>query len=138
MQIFIHCKTTLHVSGVTARVQFLILLMMGAVTPEICRVVLQWINIWTLLHLLDFYFHNSLRIMWKEGSWPTLKVLLHKWTWERLRKITKNSYHDRPSRNHLLTRGWFICHKTPQPHHVTTHDVTNRWLSPSNHSCDYP
>jgi len=83
MQIFIHCKTTLHVSGVTAPiirciknctrslryrsyylyrysppalegssgteydlyrrlwVQFLILLMMGAVTPETCRVVLQ-------------------------------------------------------------------------------------------------
>ena len=63
MQIFIYCKTTLHVSGVTAqsrsdhvggkqlhqyydlyrrlRVQFLILLMMGAVTPETCRVVLQ-------------------------------------------------------------------------------------------------
>jgi len=105
MQIFIHCKTTLHVSGVTApiirsiknryspptwpdqatlegnsgtssmtctggcgysfwyswwwvlQVQFLILLMMGAVTPETCRVVLQWINICILLHLLDFYSH---------------------------------------------------------------------------------
>ena len=85
MQMFSHCKTTLHVSGVTApifrsiknctsgtghtgsmcvgvtlwyscggvvsvcrlkhytvlQLQFLILLMMGAVTPEICRVVLQ-------------------------------------------------------------------------------------------------
>ena len=65
MQIFIHCKITLHVSGVTApiirsikncnrslryrsyylyrrlRVQFLILLMMGAVTLKTCRVVLQ-------------------------------------------------------------------------------------------------
>ena len=39
------------------RVQFLILLMMGAVTPETCRVVLQWINICILLHLLDFYLH---------------------------------------------------------------------------------
>jgi len=80
MQIFIHWKTTLHVSGVTApiimsiknctrslryryylyrrlRVQFLILLMMGVVTPETCRVVLQWINICILLHLLDSYSH---------------------------------------------------------------------------------
>jgi len=39
------------------RVQFLILLMMGAVTPETCRVVLQWINICILLYLLDFYSH---------------------------------------------------------------------------------
>jgi len=69
MQTFIHFKTTLHVSGVTAsiirsiknctrslrymyydlyrrlRVQFLILLMMDAVTPETCRLVLQWIPI---------------------------------------------------------------------------------------------
>ena len=80
--VFIYCKATLHVSGVTApiirsiknctrnlqyrsyylyrrlRVQFLILLMMGAVTPETCRVVLQWINICILLHLLFFYSHG--------------------------------------------------------------------------------
>jgi len=37
-------------------VQYLIHLMMGAVTPETCRVVLQWINICILLHLLDFLF----------------------------------------------------------------------------------
>jgi len=30
---------------------------MGAVTPETCRVVLQWINICILFHLLDFYPH---------------------------------------------------------------------------------
>jgi len=65
MQIFIYCKATLHVAGVTApiisstkncnrnlrykyydlyrrlRLQFLVLLMMGAVTPEKCRVALQ-------------------------------------------------------------------------------------------------
>jgi len=40
----------------TVRVQFLILLMMGAVTPETCRVVLQCINICILLHLLEFLF----------------------------------------------------------------------------------
>jgi len=39
------------------RVQVLILLMMGAVTPETCGVVLQGINICILLHLLDFYSH---------------------------------------------------------------------------------
>jgi len=39
-------------------VQFLILLMMGAVTPKTCIVVLQWINICILLHLLDFYSHK--------------------------------------------------------------------------------
>ena len=32
-------------------------LMMGAVTPETCAVVLLWINICILLHLLDFYSH---------------------------------------------------------------------------------
>jgi len=31
---------------------------MGAVTPETCRVILQWINICMLLHLLDFYSHS--------------------------------------------------------------------------------
>jgi len=74
MQIFIHCKVTLHVSGVTGpiirsakncnrklrywysyfpptyqyydlyrrlRLQFLVLLMMGVLTPETCRVPLQ-------------------------------------------------------------------------------------------------
>ena len=70
MQIFIYCKATLHVSGVTApiirsiknctrslrnmsyckmqydlyrrlRVQFSVVLMMGAVTLETCRVALQ-------------------------------------------------------------------------------------------------
>jgi len=71
MQIFIYCKVTLHVLGVPApiirstkncncnlrysyfapvwpaghgrrlRLQFLVLLMMGAVTPETCRVILQ-------------------------------------------------------------------------------------------------
>jgi len=50
MQIFIHCKTSLHVSGVTAPI------ITSAVTPETCRVVLQWINICILLHLLDFLF----------------------------------------------------------------------------------
>ena len=39
------------------RVQFLILLMMGAVTPETCSVALQYVNICILLHLLDFYSH---------------------------------------------------------------------------------
>ena len=33
--------------------------MMGAVTPEMCRVVLQWINICILLHLLDILFTFS-------------------------------------------------------------------------------
>ena len=65
IQIFIYCKVTLHVSGVTAlitrstkncnrnllykyydlyrrlQLQFLVLLMMGAVTPETYRVTLE-------------------------------------------------------------------------------------------------
>jgi len=60
MQIFIYCKVTINVSGVTApiirntkncnrslylyrrlRLQFLVFLMMGAVTPETCIVALQ-------------------------------------------------------------------------------------------------
>ena len=57
MQIFIYCKITLHVSGVTApiisaatslqrgpigpRWREVAALMMGAVTPETCRVILQ-------------------------------------------------------------------------------------------------
>jgi len=36
----------------------LILLMMGAVTPETCRVALQLINICIVLHLLDLYSHS--------------------------------------------------------------------------------
>jgi len=45
-----HCKGTLHVSGVTAPIikstkncnrSLLVLLMMGAVTPETCRETLQ-------------------------------------------------------------------------------------------------
>ena len=104
MQIFIYCKVTLHVSGVTApiirstksvtaasstghntgtatslqrgligirpcwrevavpvlwpvpeaAVTDLVLLMMVAVTPETCRVTLQWIYICILLHLVGF------------------------------------------------------------------------------------
>ena len=33
--------------------------MMGAVTPETCREVLQWINICILLHFFYFYSHNN-------------------------------------------------------------------------------
>jgi len=36
------------------RLQFLVLLMMGAVTPETCRVILQLLNICILLHLVGF------------------------------------------------------------------------------------
>jgi len=42
---------------------------MGAVTPETCRVVLQWINICILLHLLDFYPH-----------WTNTVIYLAVWT----------------------------------------------------------
>jgi len=61
MQIFIYCRVTLHILGVTApiirstknckcshlylyrrlRLQFLVLLMMGAVTPKTCRVTAE-------------------------------------------------------------------------------------------------
>ena len=91
MQIFIYCKVTLHVSGVTAPIirstknsnhslryrsqywysyfpptwphydlyrrlwlQFLVLLMMGAVTPETRRVTLHYVNICMLLDLVGF------------------------------------------------------------------------------------
>jgi len=36
------------------RLQFLVLLMMGAVTPETSKVTLQKINICILLHLVGF------------------------------------------------------------------------------------
>ena len=36
------------------RLQFLLLQMMGAVTPETCRVIVQYINICILLHLVGF------------------------------------------------------------------------------------
>ena len=43
---------------------------MGAVTPETCRVVLQWINICILLHLLDFYSQHILtHSMVQSPSW---------------------------------------------------------------------
>jgi len=59
MQIFIYCKGTLHVSDVTAPIirstkSFLILLIMGVVTPKTCRVSLQYINICILLQLVGF------------------------------------------------------------------------------------
>ena len=78
MQIFIYCKVTLHVSCITApiirsikncnrslRYRSYYLYRYSpptwsdrdGVTPEICRVVLQWINICILLHLLGFYSH---------------------------------------------------------------------------------
>ena len=44
--------------------QFLVLLMMGAVTLETCRVTLQWINICILLYLVGFLLTlNSLETM---------------------------------------------------------------------------
>jgi len=55
---------------------------MGAVTPETCRVLLQWINICILLHLLDFYSHwitmhgtTSLKKMWKDILLRIYKVV---------------------------------------------------------------
>jgi len=121
MQIFIHCKTTLHVSGVTApiirstktvpaasgtghttctatpllrgmvwtsctsrdlyrrlRVQFFILLMMGAVTPETCRVVLQRINICILLHLVGYLFTLNSKFM---NTWQFLHTDLNCEDW---------------------------------------------------------
>ena len=38
--------------------------MLHAVTPETCRVVLQWINICILLHLLDFYSQRNVSFWW--------------------------------------------------------------------------
>ena len=77
MQIFIYCKATLHVSGVTAPSSGVLKTVTAAsgtchttctATPlqhgligtglcESLRVVLQWINICILLHVLDFYSH---------------------------------------------------------------------------------
>jgi len=72
-QIFIHCKVTLHVSGVAApiirstkncnrnlRYRYSYFPptwpagLMGAATPETWRVTLQWVNICVLLHLVGF------------------------------------------------------------------------------------
>ena len=41
-------------TATSLQLQFLVLLMMGAVTPETCRVTLQYINICMLLHLVGF------------------------------------------------------------------------------------
>jgi len=48
------------------RLQFLVLLMMGAVTPETCIVTLQWINIYILLHLVGFFINIEL---WCTEPW---------------------------------------------------------------------
>ena len=48
-------RVSLHPSsGVLKTVQFSVPLMMGAVTPETYRVILQYINICVLLHLVGF------------------------------------------------------------------------------------
>ena len=80
MQIFTYCKSTLHVSGVTApiirsikncirmhryRSYYLYrysppVRSVCAVTPETCRVDLQYVNICILLVLLDFYSHYNI------------------------------------------------------------------------------
>ena len=61
------------------QVQFLILLMMGAVTPETCRVVLQWINICILLHLLDFYSHVNWAPCKVDLLWPVWTIIKFVW-----------------------------------------------------------
>ena len=79
--------------GVSIR-QFLILLMMGAVTPETCRVVWQWINICILLHLLDFYsrwitmhgimsLKNLVTDVFGQPIGPIFNGLAVHWRWDR-------------------------------------------------------
>jgi len=182
MQIFIHCKTTLRVSGVTApiirsiknctrsfryrsyylyrystptwsdwdwfvrveshkpvpirlrcsgvavqvvwpvpeaAVHCLILLMMGAVTPETCRVVLQWINICILLHLLDFYshwimMHGTMSLKFLElimDLWKSTKEIIH---WVNQCLLFINSFP-------CLTTVRFIAFSKPSssPHRAT-------------------
>ena len=64
---------------------------MGAVTPETCRVILQWINICILLHLLDFYSH------WRRYSSDTVRILWNpKSHYHVLKPDESNSCHSSP------------------------------------------
>jgi len=175
MQIFIYCKVTRHVSGVTApiirsikncnrslryrsyylyryspptwsyrdavpirprrlRVQFLVLLMMGAVTPETCRVTLQWINICILLHLLDFYshwitMHGTMSLKKKVTNFVFVLPLLHP-------NVTQATFRTRlpaQRKQSLVLLQCKSAHLWRQPHNnkfSTTHrpakDIINR------------
>jgi hypothetical protein len=77
MQIFIYRKVTLHLSGVKATIIWgtknsLVLLVMGVVTSEICRLTLQEINICTFLHLVGFL------LTWNyDARKHEIKILFH-------------------------------------------------------------
>ena len=62
---------------------------MGAVTPETCRVVLQWINICILLHLLDFYSHilHTLKLLVLRCI---VFMVIETWKWPLMRPSAKS------------------------------------------------
>ena len=86
---------------------------MDAVTPETCRVVLQWINICILLHLLDVYSHRKNTLISEKRetlNFKNLHVL-----WQMLSTGSFPRILNRRYSAHTRRRGTFLLSKPPRP-----------------------